>query len=70
MARSRALAFHEHRSLPDGIIYPSRLTGHTNVAVFGRAVPKLAPARVVPLIGARGLAAVINDFRVSLVDGS
>nr|WP_312864769.1 hypothetical protein [Rhizobium leguminosarum] len=49
-------------------MYPSRLNGHTNIAVFGRAVSKLAPARVVPLIGASGLATVINDLRVSLVD--
>jgi len=68
LARSWALASHEHQSLPDGIIYPSRLNGHTNVAVFERAVSKLAPARVIPLIGAQGLAAVINDLRVSLVD--
>jgi hypothetical protein len=68
LARSWALAFHEHQSLPDGIIYPSRLNGHTTIAIFGRAVSKLAPARVMPLIGAPGLAAVINDLRVSLVD--
>ncbi len=68
LARTWALAFHEHPSLPDGIIYPPRLNGHTNIAVFGRAVPKLAPARVVPLIGAPGLAAVINDLKLSLVD--
>lgn len=68
LARSWALAFHEHQTLPDGIIYPSRLNGHTNVAVYGRAVSKLAPVRVMPLIGAPGLAAVINDLRVSLVD--
>lgn len=68
LARSWALAFHEHESLPDGIIYPSRMNGHTNVAVFERAVSKLAPARVLPLIGAPGLAAVISDLRVSLVD--
>jgi hypothetical protein len=67
LARTWGLAFHGHPSLPDGIIYPSRLNGHTNIAVFGRAVSKLAPARVVPLIGAPGLAAVINDLRVSLV---
>nr|WP_280950710.1 MULTISPECIES: RES domain-containing protein [unclassified Rhizobium] len=65
--RAWSLAFHEHKSLPDGIIYPSRLNGHTNIAVFGRAVSKLDPVRIVPLIGATGLAAVINDLRVSLV---
>jgi hypothetical protein len=54
LARSWALAFYEHLSLPDGIIYPSRMNGHTNIAVFGRAVSKLAPARVVPLIGVPG----------------
>ena len=32
LARSWALAFHEHESLPDGIIYPCRLNGHTKVA--------------------------------------
>lgn len=68
LARTWSLAFHEHGSAPDGIIYPSRLNGHTNFAVFGRAVAKLAAVRVVPLIGATGLAAVINDLRVSLVD--
>jgi hypothetical protein len=67
LARSWALAFHEHQSLPDGIIYPSRLNGHTNVALFGRSVPKLVATRVVPLIAAPGLASVINDLRVSLI---
>jgi hypothetical protein len=68
LARLWSLAFHEHQSMPDGIIYPSRLNGHTNIAVFGRAVSKLAPARVVPLIGASGIATVLNDLLVSLVD--
>ncbi len=61
-------AFHEHRSVPDGIIYPSRLNGHTNLAIFDRAISKLSAVRVVPLIGAPGLATIINDLRVSLVD--
>ncbi|RDL47810.1 hypothetical protein BLJAPNOD_05368 [Ensifer sp. M14] len=68
LARAWSLAFHEHGSKPDGIIYPSRLNGHTNLAIFDRAVAKLAAVRLVPLIGARGLATVINDLRVSLVD--
>jgi hypothetical protein len=48
LARAWSLAFHEHKSLPDGIIYPSRLNGHTNIAVSGRAVSKLDPVRIVP----------------------
>ena len=68
LARAWSLAFHEHQSVPDGIIYPSRLNGHTNLAIFGRAISKLSAVHVVPLIGAPGLATVINDLRVSLVD--
>lgn len=68
LARAWSLAFHEHQSVPDGIIYPSRLNGHTNLAIFDRAIPKLSAVRVVPLIGAPGLATVINDLRVSIVD--
>lgn len=68
LARAWSLAFHEHQAMPDGVIYPSRLNGHTNLAIFGRAISKLTIARVVPLIGAPGLAMVINDLRVSLVD--
>ncbi|MBP1875954.1 hypothetical protein LPJGGPFB_05279 [Ensifer adhaerens] len=68
LARAWSLAFHEHQSVPDGIIYPSRLNGHTNLAIFDRAIPKLSAVRVVPLIGAPGLATVIDDLRVSLVD--
>ncbi|NEI59430.1 RES domain-containing protein [Rhizobium leguminosarum] len=52
-----------------GIIYPSRLNGHTNIDVFWRAISKLAPARVLPLIGAPVFARAIEDLRVSLVDG-
>ena len=68
LARTWSLAFHEHRSVPDRIIYPSRLNGHANLAIFDRAISKLSAVRVVPLIGAPGLASVINDLRVSLVD--
>lgn len=67
LARAWSLAFHEHQSMPDGIIYPSRLNGQTNLAIFDRAISKLTIARVVPLIGAPGLAAVIDDLRVNLV---
>jgi hypothetical protein len=68
LARTWSLAFYEHRFVPDGIVYPSRLNGHTNLAIFDRAISKLSAVRVVPLIGAPGLATVINDLRVSLVD--
>jgi hypothetical protein len=56
LARRWSLAFHEHSSQPDGIIYPSRLSGSTNLAINDRAIPKLQPKRVVTLLGAPGLA--------------
>ena len=49
LSRLWSLAIHDHPDTPDGIIYPSRLNGTTNIAVYGRAVGKLGVARVVRL---------------------
>ncbi|MER9174401.1 RES family NAD+ phosphorylase [Mesorhizobium sp. M0955] len=67
LARRWSLAFHEHPAQPDGIIYPSRLNEATNLAIYDRAVPKLQAKRFMTLLGARGLAQVLEDFRVGLV---
>ncbi|MER9056687.1 RES family NAD+ phosphorylase [Mesorhizobium sp. M0910] len=67
LARRWSLAFHQHPSEPDGIIYPSRLNGATNLAIYDRSIGKLQPKRVVTLLGALGLAQVLEDFRVGLV---
>lgn len=67
LARRWSLAFHEHPAQPDGIIYPSRLNGATNLAIYDRSIAKLQPKRVVTLLGAPGLAQVLEDFRVGLV---
>ncbi|UVK35991.1 RES domain-containing protein (plasmid) [Mesorhizobium sp. AR10] len=67
LARRWSLAFHEHRSEPDGVIYPSRLNGATNLAIYDRAKLKLQPKRVLTLLGAQGLAQVLEDFKVGLV---
>ncbi|MER9174441.1 RES family NAD+ phosphorylase [Mesorhizobium sp. M0955] len=66
LARRWSLAFHEHPSQPDGIIYPSRLNEATNLAIYDRAMPKLQAKRVMFLLGARGLAQVLEE-RVGLV---
>lgn len=68
LARKWSVAFHEHPSKPDGIIYPSRLNGTTNVAVYGRAVAKLRPVSVKSLVAAPGLADVLDDLRIALLD--
>ncbi|MER9223164.1 RES family NAD+ phosphorylase [Mesorhizobium sp. M0644] len=67
LARRWSLAFHEHPFKPDGIIYPSRLNEATDLAIYDRATPKLQPKRVMTLLGAPGLAQVLEDFRVGLV---
>ena len=68
LARAWSVAFHQHSQRPDGIIYPSRLNGHTNVAVFDRAIGKLREIRWMRLIAAPGLASVLDDLKVSIVE--
>jgi hypothetical protein len=67
LGRAWSVAFHEHPSKPDGIIYQSRLNDETNLAIYDRGIPKLAVRRVTALINAEGLAAVLNDLKVALV---
>lgn len=66
LGQAWSVAFHEHIRAPDGIIYPSRLSGQINLAVFGRAVSKLRPVRLRRLIDVAELAPVLTDLRVAL----
>jgi hypothetical protein len=66
-ARAWSVAFHEHPADIDGILYPSRLNGEHNLAVYDRAVPALDCIGTVSLLRARGLAAIIRDFKVAIV---
>jgi len=67
LARHWSLAFYAHPAAPDGIMYPSRLNGETNLAIYDRAVSKLSVVITCELMHAPGLAAVLNDLRVALV---
>lgn len=67
LARAWSVAFHEHPAAPDGILYPSRLNEETNIALYGRAVAKLAVDRLQPLLVAPGLPHVPGSLRVALV---
>lgn len=66
LARRWSLAIHEHPARPDGIIYPSRLNGETNLAIYDRAIPKLRAVRHGELLKEIGLAAVLRGLRVGL----
>ncbi len=67
LARRWSIAFHDHQAQVDGIYYPSRLNGEVNLAIYGRAVPKLTVATSGSLRMAPGLARVLNDLEVALV---
>jgi RES domain-containing protein len=60
LGRAWSVAFHDHPQNPDGIIYPSRLNGEVNLAVYGRAVSKLRPIRLRRLIDIAELAPVLS----------
>ncbi|KQN90817.1 hypothetical protein ASE90_17195 [Sphingomonas sp. Leaf67] len=67
LARAWSFAFHEHPAAIDGIIYPSRLNGEHNLAIYGRAVSALVIPGRVPLLRAHGLAAVLDELKIAIV---
>lgn len=67
LARKWSVAFHDQPAAVDGIIYPSRLNNETNLAIYGRSVPKLDPLRNHGLKQAPGMADVLDDFLVALI---
>ena len=67
LARAWSVAFYDHPSMPDGIIYSSRLNEDTNLAVYDRAVVKLNVDQNFNLISAPGFASVLNTLKVALV---
>ncbi len=68
LARKWSIAIHEHPAAVDGIIYPSRLNNETNLAIYDRAVPKLAPKSSYDLDKAPGIGPFLDRFEVALVD--
>lgn len=67
LARLWSVAFHDHPIAPDGVVYPSRLNGQTNVAVYGRALSKLRAVRIQRLIAAPNLSSVLDELAVELL---
>lgn len=68
LSRAWSVAFYEHPSAPDGIVYPSRLNGQSNLAVYDRAIAKLAVRRLRRLIDVDELAPLLDKLRVALVE--
>lgn len=66
-AREWALAFYEHLSRPDGIVYPSRLNAQMNVAVFDRGIRTLGVVGLTSLLDDPQIAELLDLFEVALV---
>lgn len=67
LARKWSLAIYDHPAHVDGLIYPSRLNGETNLAIYDRAVTKLASSTSCELSLAPGIADALDDFAVALI---
>jgi hypothetical protein len=65
--RAWSLAIHDHPHQPDGLVYPSRLNNGTNLAIYDRAIAKLAPIRSYELLTAPGFADVLEELRVAIL---
>ena len=65
-AREFSQSLHD-QSPVDGILYRSRLTGLDCIAVYNRAVGKLVPKKMRPLVGFSGLVPALRALRVNLI---
>jgi RES domain len=62
-----SLAFWSHSESPDGLIYSSRLNEETNIALYDRAIRKVAVRTIRPLLDCGDdLAAIIREFKLSI----
>lgn len=67
LARVWSEAFFDHPAAPDGILYPSRLNNERNLALYARALGKLASNTAPRLVDRRDeLAAIIEDLDLEI----
>lgn len=66
LARKWSLAFHDHPASVDGTIYPSRLNGEANLAIYDRAIAKLSVHASATLINDPDLAGVLRDLKIGV----
>jgi hypothetical protein len=68
LARAWSDAFFDHPAAPDGIPYPSRLMEQRNIALYTRALGKLAPQGTTRLGERRDeMSAIIRDFELGIL---
>lgn len=68
LSRKWSKVFYDHPDQPDGIIYPSRLNEDFNLAVFDRAIDKLAHNTSQVLSEVPELARMLDTFNIAIMD--
>ena len=66
LAHLWSVAFHTHPEMVDGILYPSRLLGLQNVAIYNRGISKLRAGTIYQLDAAPGLGDILKGYRVAV----
>lgn len=67
-AQQWSVAFYRHPDQPDGVLYPSRLNEERCIALYARAIGKLAATASPRLMDCRSdLAAILNDLEIAIV---
>ncbi len=67
LGRLWAEAIYLHPAMVDGILYQSRLSRQTNLAIFDRAVSKLTAIDSQPLLKAPELPRIIDKYKVAII---
>jgi hypothetical protein len=68
LAQRWSVAFHDHPSEPDGVLYPSRLNEERCIALYARAIVKLQATATPLLLDCRSeLAAILDDLEIAIV---
>ena len=63
-----SLAFWLHQEHPDGIVYPSRLNGEINLALYDIALPKVRVSSKRPFLEHRAeVGSLIREFKLAIV---
>lgn len=67
IARQWSAAFFAHRDVVDGVYYPSRFNEERNIALYSRAIPKLAARRSPLLLDMGGpLDTVLDELELEI----
>lgn len=68
LAQQWSVAFHDHPSRPDGVLYPSRLNEERCIALYARAIPKLKAIATPLLMDCRSeLADILKDLEIAII---